>query len=387
MATAAVSPSSSSTVADSAEAPPPMEAVVRGFIIRCKDADVSVTKSQAELMVTHSVYFRNVFRHGTTECIMSKSSENRRILTKPDWTVKVARSIIELLCRGETTKEAGSSLCQSFYQAVDQIQLPVAFVHRFCESPQDTQNTISTLSMANEIGWMDCRIDVMQWRLLVSQGILFWFASDDNMRRNRCPISVYVGDEPVILEALALEQTPLEEAKKLTFKVFSKHDKVETVSKIFNVLSGSYLSSKKQQHENNSTLTVKFKARNKVKDIVSDTRLEKDDILYSEENGAAFVQFSGTFQALYDQVCLFKEDIVESVGLCVKNSDHETLTLLMESCHYCVDSQGTIGVDVEECAIYLKKTPRDCKRVLEHVLGKYNLNVVFGCANQQSTVF
>ena len=70
-----------------------------GFIIRCMDGiDVIVSSDQAKTIFEANDYFRNVFRHGTTECYHQKGDTSKsRVLTKPNWTAFVASSIIELL--------------------------------------------------------------------------------------------------------------------------------------------------------------------------------------------------------------------------------------------------------------------------------------------------
>ena len=68
-----------------------------GFVIECKDGQVvGVSKTQGDVILRDSEFFAGCFRHGTKEAVS-------RTLVKSDWSVAIARHIIEILCKGKTT--------------------------------------------------------------------------------------------------------------------------------------------------------------------------------------------------------------------------------------------------------------------------------------------
>ncbi|CAB9506047.1 expressed unknown protein [Seminavis robusta] len=83
-----------------------------------------ITKSQSEKLQESCAFFRNAFRHGTKEC-------QQRIIAKPDWTLEVAKSIVELTLHGKLpvpTATNGGSYAP-LKEAADQILLPIRVSH------------------------------------------------------------------------------------------------------------------------------------------------------------------------------------------------------------------------------------------------------------------
>jgi hypothetical protein len=68
-----------------------------GFCIECSDGEtLGVTKEESVRIQQRSIFFRNCFRHGTVESSMG-------IIKKPDWSLAVARHVVEALAKESTT--------------------------------------------------------------------------------------------------------------------------------------------------------------------------------------------------------------------------------------------------------------------------------------------
>ena len=83
------------------------------------DVILHVTKFESQKLQASCAFFRNAFRHGTKECA-------QRVLRKPDWTIDVARSIMQVLLHGTLSVPQNY---EAFKEAADQLLLPIRVSH------------------------------------------------------------------------------------------------------------------------------------------------------------------------------------------------------------------------------------------------------------------
>jgi hypothetical protein len=162
-----------------------------GFLIQCQGGDVlGVTGDQAAAMTTTTRngniddddedndsysrsggdYFRNCFRHGTTE-------STSRILVKPDWPIAIARHLVEVLTKGKTTV-SHLTLLEELIKAADQACMEV----RLCSmvnymDPTDDDGTRNFFHLVDPTKYkfqLNGRVTSAQWLKLLSHGILLY---------------------------------------------------------------------------------------------------------------------------------------------------------------------------------------------------------------------
>lgn len=141
-----------------------------GFIIECQDGGVlGVTKQQSERMQLLSPFFHTCFQNDMVE-------RQHSILRKPDWTLAVARYLVEILTKGQTALPS-LELYQQVMEAGDQVLVDLrlcSFVnyqepalhkeHRFLElvSDPDTYFCFTLKAVVTS----------QQWLQLLDQGIV-----------------------------------------------------------------------------------------------------------------------------------------------------------------------------------------------------------------------
>jgi hypothetical protein len=159
-----------------------------GFLIQCQGGDVlGVTGDQAAAMTTKNGndnddeeddscgrgggdYFRNCFRHGTTE-------STSRILVKPDWPIAIARHLVEVLTKGKTTV-SHLTLLEELIKAADQacIDLRLCSMVNYLDPTEEdgTRNFFSLVDPTKYRFQLNGRVTSAQWLKLLSYGILLY---------------------------------------------------------------------------------------------------------------------------------------------------------------------------------------------------------------------
>ena len=131
--------------------PAPIIAPGAGFVIECEHNKQRLTVSapDAKIVLQKSEFFQHAFCHGTTEAASG-------ILSKPDWSLDIARRIVELLVQGtvpllrdsETDANNSETVMTQFEalrQAADQILCPIHIRHPVHD--YDIQHHTATLQL------------------------------------------------------------------------------------------------------------------------------------------------------------------------------------------------------------------------------------------------
>lgn len=141
-----------------------------GFIIECQGGDLlGVTREQAEIVRNECIFFEKCFHH---EMLESKES----FVRKPDWTLAVARHLVEALTKGRTALPS-LELYQQVISAADQALIDLrlcSFVNymdathskytRFLELVSDEEKFFCFVLKA--------KVTSDQWLKLLDTGIL-----------------------------------------------------------------------------------------------------------------------------------------------------------------------------------------------------------------------
>lgn len=91
-----------------------------GFTLKLADnQQIRVSQSESQQLQDSCAFFHNAFRHGTLE-------SQHRVISKPDWTMETATSILELIQKKTFTVPSDYA---AFKEAADQILLSIRVIH------------------------------------------------------------------------------------------------------------------------------------------------------------------------------------------------------------------------------------------------------------------
>jgi hypothetical protein len=141
-----------------------------GFVIECQDGDLlGVTKEQAEVVRNECVFFQKCFHHGMVE-----SQEN--VVRKPDWTLAVARHLVEALTKGRTALSS-LELYQQIISAADQalIDLRLCSFVNYMDATLNKDTRFLELVSDEERYYcfrLKAKVTSDQWLQLLDSGIL-----------------------------------------------------------------------------------------------------------------------------------------------------------------------------------------------------------------------
>jgi hypothetical protein len=140
-----------------------------GFIIECRDGDtLGVTRAQAERMKIECEFVRNCFRHNTKE-------QASGILCKPDWSIAIARHLVEALTKDQTTV-SNLELYEQVLKAGDQalVDLRLCNLVNYIEpTEKEATELFSTLVHPGKFRFeIVAKVTSKQWTNLLGQGIL-----------------------------------------------------------------------------------------------------------------------------------------------------------------------------------------------------------------------
>jgi hypothetical protein len=143
-----------------------------GFVIECKDGQVvGVSKEQSDVIMSECDFFASCFRHGcTTEAAF-------RILKKPDWSVAIARHIIEVLCKGKTTVST-LQLYEELILAGDYacLDLRLCSLVNYLEmtDKEGTQQFSALVDPSKYRFQFRAKVESSQWFQLLAQSVLLY---------------------------------------------------------------------------------------------------------------------------------------------------------------------------------------------------------------------
>jgi hypothetical protein len=142
-----------------------------GFVIECKDGQfVGVSKEQGDVIQSESEFLAGCFRHGTMEACS-------RVLKSPDWSVAIARHIIEVLYKGKTTVST-LQLYEELIQAGDYACLDLrlcSLVNYLDVTDKEGTQLFSTLVDPSKYRFrFRAKVESSQWFQLLAKNILLY---------------------------------------------------------------------------------------------------------------------------------------------------------------------------------------------------------------------
>ena len=144
-----------------------------GFLIECgQDGEVlGITKEQAVFVEKNCEFFKGCFRHGTVE--------RNGIIRKPDWSLAIARHLIQVLVQGRTTVPT-LELYQQLLEAGDQALVDLrlcSMVNYMDPMPTNNHRFLELVQPARYKFQFRANISSHQWiQLLAEQDILLYRA-------------------------------------------------------------------------------------------------------------------------------------------------------------------------------------------------------------------
>ena len=145
------------------------------FIIECNNQEmVFVTSAQGRAVLSRCHYFR--------DCFLSRWDETEdRILKKPDWTLGIARRLVELLTTGSTWIENDASCFAELVQAAEHVsvELRLGSLINYYDilSKEDTTKFFNMLDLEKYQFKFQATVKSWQWLELMRRGILLLLKS------------------------------------------------------------------------------------------------------------------------------------------------------------------------------------------------------------------
>jgi hypothetical protein len=145
------------------------------FIIECNNQEmVFVTSAQGKAVLSRCHYFRDHFLSGWDET-------EDRILKKPDWTLGIARRLVELLTTGSTWIENDASCFAELVEAAEHVsvELRLGSLINYYDvlGKEDTTKFFNMLNLEKYQFKFQATVKSWQWLELMRRGILLLLKS------------------------------------------------------------------------------------------------------------------------------------------------------------------------------------------------------------------
>lgn len=346
-----------------------------GFLLECLDGELlGITKEQAVVIRLESAFFDNCFRHGTVE-----SSEG--VLRKPDWSIGIARHIIEALVKRRTTLP-NLELFQQLMDAGDQACMDL----RLCSMVNYIDPTLYADSKTKFLALVDeekyCftfrgNIKSQEWLKLLEENILL-NRKDTNYVVQLCNDEI-TEREPTSPRTMAAH---LKLDSKVSDYLVHAHRTLEAMLKIEGVITKIMKANcawpPLEQEEKFSIYVETTKAIPKEHHELID-RLGGGEAYVrtcadaSESKSTEGYTITGSFDVLLralEPMIPLEADRVKANVECSLRIDHpspDTLGRLVNACQQAQDYPNTIGLHALAGRYFCRKTIRDIHRMLTYL--------------------
>ena len=316
-----------------------------GFIIECQDGNLlGVTKEQAEVVRKECEFFKNCFQHGMVE-----SREN--VVRKKDWTIAVARHIVEALTKGRTALPS-LALYQQIMSAADQalIDLRLCSFVNYMDSTRDKDTRFLELASDKERYFcfiLKAQVTSEQWlRLLEQYGILL------NRANTNYVVRLHKDDQTLTQEQMVSRRNL--DTRRSEYLVHADRS-IQAIMEISDTLGGSSQLGTSRGHREEQ-YCVYFETTEcipKEHHELIDRLAGGQAYIRTCADAAAFQTEGYTIRASLDVLKrsiepLIFNDSSRSIecSLRVDNPTPDTLGRLINACQRAEKFPGTIGLDV-----------------------------------------
>jgi hypothetical protein len=327
-----------------------------GFLIECQGGEtVGVTKEQAEVVEQNCVFLQNCFRHGTLEAQNSK-------IRKPDWSLAIARHLIEALTKGSTTLP-NLQLYQELMEAGDQALLDLrlcSLVNYIDPTPSRDHRFLDLVDPSKYRFLFKGNILSEQWLQLLDKGILLY--------RKETNFVVQLYKEQVLDREQMVARRKLD--TRVSEYLVHADQTIHAVSEIQKIMNGGQPSRR--------DLSERFSIYFETTESIPKDHHELIDRL---AGGEAYIRTCAdasecrtegyTVRASFDVLSrsirpLSQRDDIHC-SLRVDNPTPDTLGRFINACRAAKDFPSTLGLDASTNRYFCRKTIRDIHAILEYM--------------------
>ena len=332
-----------------------------GFIIECKDGHtVGLTKEQGDIIKKECEFLRNCFRHGTIE--------SNGILKKPDWSVAIARHLVEVLTKGQTTV-SNLELYEELIHAGDYACIDLrlcSFVNYIDITDKEGTQQFSTLVDASKYRFQfRAKVTSAQWLQLLNMGILLY--------RKETNFVVKVGKEQAMDRSQTMARRKLD-TKTSEFLVHADRS-IRALLKMSSIIGDS----RRRDRQVNERFCIYFESKESMPE-------EHHELIDRLAGGEAYIRtcadadvssegytVSGSFDVLrralrpLQVTPLAEDDAPLYCSLRIDDPSPDTLGRFINACQAAKDFPGTLGLDASSNRYFCKKSVRDMRIILDYL--------------------
>mmetsp|Transcript_23259 Transcript_23259/g.57275 ORF Transcript_23259/g.57275 Transcript_23259/m.57275 type:complete len:383 (-) Transcript_23259:218-1366(-) len=348
---------------------------IGGFVLECRDGEcLGITKEQSSEIRESSVFFDNCFRHGTIE-----ASEG--VIRKPDWSLGIARHLIEVLTKQQTTV-SNLEIFQELMGAADQACLDL----RLCSMVNYTDPSLSVDSKAKFLDLVDeekycftfrANMKSHEWLQLLEEDVLL-YRSETNYAVRLCRDEA-PSREPEASPRSAAARRNLDE-RISDFQVHS-HRAIEAVTKIESVISQAMRRNCVSMPAPVEEASVYFETTEPLSKEYHDLidRLGGGEACIrtcadaSESKNTEGYTIRGSFDVLLraiQPILKSKEGKVDTTTPCSLRIDYptpDTLGRFINASQEAKDYPNTLGMDAAMGRYFCRKSIRDIELMLSYL--------------------
>lgn len=354
-----------------------------GFVLECRDGEcLGITKEQASQIRESSVFFDNCFRHGTIE-----ASEG--VMRKPDWSLGIARHLVEVLAKQQTTV-SNLDTFQELMGAADQACLDL----RLCSMVNYTDPSLSVDSKAKFLDLVDkekycftfrANVKSHEWLQLLEEDVLL-NRSETNyavrLWRDEAP-----SREPASPRSAAARRNLDERIS--DFQVHADRA-IEAVTKIESVISQAMrrncISMPKPVEEASVYFETSEPLSKEYHDLID--RLGGGEACIrtcadaSESKNTEGYTIRGSFDVLLraiQPILQSKEGEADTTTPCSLRIDYptpDTLGRFINACYEAKDFPNTLGMDAAMGRYFCRKSIRDIEIILSYLVDFSTTSIV-----------
>ena len=334
-----------------------------GFLIECEDGkkQLGVTGAQAEILKRESDFINNCFRHGTTEAANGH-------LKKPDWSIAIARHVVEVLTKDITTV-SHLELYEELIAAGDQACLDLrlcSFVNYLEPVSKECTDLFSTLVEPSLYKFeFKGQLTSNQWVQLLEKGIL--------MNRKETNYVVRKAKDPLSPRVESFESRKLDN-KVSDYRVHTDMT-IRSLLAIQQLLAGSE-ARKPSTREERFSIYFETTQTMPAEHHALIERLAGGDayIRTCADNSISSEGYTvmGSFDLLRRALQPLNDEILNGVpklfcSLRIDNPTPDTIGRFINACRQAKDYPNTLGLDSSTNRYFCRKTLRDIRNILDYL--------------------
>jgi hypothetical protein len=345
-----------------------------GFVIIVQDEErLGVTKEQAELMIRNCPFFQKCLNipgeteDNSTRNLMMKEAQNR-IIHKPDWTLAIARHLVEVVTKGKTALP-NLHLFEQLMAAGDQalLDLRLTSMVNYMDACSKDNNFLHLVHPSFYCFQFHGHVTSDQWLALLDRDILLY--------RNETNFVVQLYKDQALDREQALSRRKLDN-RRSQFLVHAERS-IDAILAIQKCLAGEDNASRDPAETSNSP-TEAFSIYFETNESIPKDHHQLIDRLAGGEayirTCADFAEYQtegytvkASLDVLHRAIRPVQERSVLHCSFRIDNPTPDTLGRLINACRRAKIHPSTLGVDASINRYFCRKNMSDIKIILEYM--------------------